>query len=505
MRARSRVPILMLTARDEEPDRVVGLEVGADDYVTKPFSPRELVARMKAILRRSEPQFEYDLLELGDISLNRETHDVSISGRADRADREGVRPARVLPRQSELGALARRPARSGVGGVVSRRDEDGRRPRRSASPQARPPRADPHAARQRLQGGQRLKTLRGRLFAATLAALGAHARAHDRDRSDPDPAAGRQGAGERARPPGRQRREDAPPGGQLHQQHAGVGRHHHDRRLPPVVHRHRPGRQQLEQREHDVPGQALHLLLPHDPVARAAAASRVERQVGRVAPVPRRPAARGAGRRGARGGAVVLRRALDRAARSAGSPMRATPSPPARPRRRCPRKAPASSPRSRRRSTRWPLQLETSRDSERNFLLSVSHELKTPLTAIRGYAEGLSEGAFTPDEASQTILVEARRLERLVRDLLDLARMNRHEFSVDRERRRARRACPCRSRPPRGVGPGVRRRALGAKAASPGSRATTTACSRSRRTWSRTRSARRRPAGRSRCARTRAA
>jgi two-component system response regulator BaeR len=51
MRARSRVPILMLTARDEEPDRIVGLEVGADDYLCKPFSPRELVARMKAILR----------------------------------------------------------------------------------------------------------------------------------------------------------------------------------------------------------------------------------------------------------------------------------------------------------------------------------------------------------------------------------------------------------------------------------------------------------------------
>jgi DNA-binding response OmpR family regulator len=54
MRARSTVPIVMLTARDEEPDRVAGLEVGADDYVPKPFSPRELVARMKAILRRSE-------------------------------------------------------------------------------------------------------------------------------------------------------------------------------------------------------------------------------------------------------------------------------------------------------------------------------------------------------------------------------------------------------------------------------------------------------------------
>ena len=61
--ARSRVPILMLTARDEEPDRVVGLEVGADDYLTKPFSPRELVARMKAILRRSEPQPDEDVLE----------------------------------------------------------------------------------------------------------------------------------------------------------------------------------------------------------------------------------------------------------------------------------------------------------------------------------------------------------------------------------------------------------------------------------------------------------
>ena len=80
MRARSRVPILMLTARDEEADRIVGLEVGADDYLTKPFSPRELVARMKAILRRSEPQLTQDLLELGDVMLNRETHDVTIAG-----------------------------------------------------------------------------------------------------------------------------------------------------------------------------------------------------------------------------------------------------------------------------------------------------------------------------------------------------------------------------------------------------------------------------------------
>ena len=75
-------------------------------------------------------------------------------------------------------------------------------------------------------------------------------------------------------------------------------------------------------------------------------------------------------------------------------------------------------------------QLETAKEAERNFLLSVSHELKTPLTVIRGYAEGLDEGAFAPEEAAQTIREEARRLERLVRDLLDLARMNRREFTV---------------------------------------------------------------------------
>ncbi len=78
-------------------------------------------------------------------------------------------------------------------------------------------------------------------------------------------------------------------------------------------------------------------------------------------------------------------------------------------------------------------QLAASREAERNFLLSVSHELKTPLTAIRGYAEGLADGAFDSDEAARTIVLEAGRLERLVRDLLDLARMNRAEFSVRSE------------------------------------------------------------------------
>ncbi len=78
-------------------------------------------------------------------------------------------------------------------------------------------------------------------------------------------------------------------------------------------------------------------------------------------------------------------------------------------------------------------QLAASREAERNFLLSVSHELKTPLTAIRGYAEGLADGAFAGEEAARIIGIEASRLERLVRDLLDLARMNRSEFAVRHE------------------------------------------------------------------------
>jgi two-component system sensor histidine kinase BaeS len=75
-------------------------------------------------------------------------------------------------------------------------------------------------------------------------------------------------------------------------------------------------------------------------------------------------------------------------------------------------------------------QLQKAQEAERNFLLSVSHELKTPLTAIRGYAEAVEDGAVEPREAAATVAAEARRLERLVRDLLDLARMNRTDFSV---------------------------------------------------------------------------
>jgi len=80
IRIRSKVPIVMLTARDEEPDRLAGLGAGADDYIGKPFSPRELVARMKAVLRRAEPDTEEEVLVLGDVVLQRGAREVGVAG-----------------------------------------------------------------------------------------------------------------------------------------------------------------------------------------------------------------------------------------------------------------------------------------------------------------------------------------------------------------------------------------------------------------------------------------
>ena len=81
IRAGSSLPIIMLTARDEEADRVVGLELGADDYVPKPFSPRELAARVKAVLRRSTASPRADAVAVGDVSLSRSRHEVRVGDR----------------------------------------------------------------------------------------------------------------------------------------------------------------------------------------------------------------------------------------------------------------------------------------------------------------------------------------------------------------------------------------------------------------------------------------
>lgn len=76
-----RIPILFLTARSDEVDRVLGLEIGGDDYIVKPFSPRELIARVKAHLRRGEPDQENAVLAMGPFKLDRAAHRVFIEGR----------------------------------------------------------------------------------------------------------------------------------------------------------------------------------------------------------------------------------------------------------------------------------------------------------------------------------------------------------------------------------------------------------------------------------------
>jgi DNA-binding response OmpR family regulator len=95
IRRRSRVPILMLTARDEEPDRVSGLELGADDYLTKPFSPRELLARVKAVLRRSETWLDEPELACGDVVVRPGAREATV----------GDTPVKLTGREFDLLAI----------------------------------------------------------------------------------------------------------------------------------------------------------------------------------------------------------------------------------------------------------------------------------------------------------------------------------------------------------------------------------------------------------------
>jgi DNA-binding response OmpR family regulator len=81
LRRESEVPIIMLTARVEETDRLIGLELGADDYITKPFSPRELVARVKVVLRRVSGDVTAEVIRVGNVSLDRAHYEVQIGKR----------------------------------------------------------------------------------------------------------------------------------------------------------------------------------------------------------------------------------------------------------------------------------------------------------------------------------------------------------------------------------------------------------------------------------------
>lgn len=85
LRVRGSVPVIMVTARDSEVDKIVGLEMGADDYVTKPFSHRELVARIHAVLRRGQDAgLLPEVIEVGDVRMDVERHEVAVGGRSVR-------------------------------------------------------------------------------------------------------------------------------------------------------------------------------------------------------------------------------------------------------------------------------------------------------------------------------------------------------------------------------------------------------------------------------------
>ncbi|MCC7383517.1 MAG: response regulator transcription factor [Deltaproteobacteria bacterium] len=115
IRGKSNIPVLMLTARGDEADRVVGLEIGADDYIAKPFAPRELLARLRAVLRRAKPESITDQISVGPIS-------VDVPARRARRDSQlldltGIefdilvallrRAGRVVPRESLLAEAGR--------------------------------------------------------------------------------------------------------------------------------------------------------------------------------------------------------------------------------------------------------------------------------------------------------------------------------------------------------------------------------------------------------------
>jgi DNA-binding response OmpR family regulator len=115
IRARSNIPVLMLTAKGDETDRVVGLELGADDYIAKPFSPRELLARLRAVLRRAQPDTLGERLSAGNITIDVPSRAVQVAGSP--VELTGIefdillalvrRSGRVVPRDALLSEAGR--------------------------------------------------------------------------------------------------------------------------------------------------------------------------------------------------------------------------------------------------------------------------------------------------------------------------------------------------------------------------------------------------------------
>src|ERR1700733_3847599 len=115
IREKSRIPILMLTAKGDETDRVVGLELGADDYISKPFSPRELLARLRAVLRRSAVDGASERIAVGQVVVDLEGREVTVAGQRveltalefDLLVALAKRAGRDVPRESLLAQAGR--------------------------------------------------------------------------------------------------------------------------------------------------------------------------------------------------------------------------------------------------------------------------------------------------------------------------------------------------------------------------------------------------------------
>ena len=137
-RETAHLPILIVTAKGTEVDKVLGLEMGADDYVVKPFSPRELVARVKALLRRANPLSEPDsgggAYEKGRLRMDFGTYQVFVEDKRRELALARVRTAQIFRAASDAGIYARTTARHGVGTRHVRRTADRRRPRAPPAP-----------------------------------------------------------------------------------------------------------------------------------------------------------------------------------------------------------------------------------------------------------------------------------------------------------------------------------------------------------------------------------
>ncbi len=160
LRKRTQVPIIMVTAKSAEIDTVVGLEVGADDYVTKPYRIRELVARIRAVLRRAETTGPVSALspgtiEVGEVRLDPDEHRASVERCGRFAAAQGVRTPPSAARQRGPRAAPRDAHRPRVGHRLRRRHEDPRRAREAPAVEdrARPRQSHPdrHHPRPRLQ------------------------------------------------------------------------------------------------------------------------------------------------------------------------------------------------------------------------------------------------------------------------------------------------------------------------------------------------------------------